>query len=59
MGGAVSPTIIITLALVFYSISVWSERLARQLKLWHLLFFWLSPICDTWGTDMMIEMAGA
>lgn len=51
-------TIIITLALVFYSIGVWSERLAGQLKPWHLAFFWLGFICDTWGTGMMLDFAG-
>jgi uncharacterized repeat protein (TIGR03987 family) len=51
-------TIVITLALVFYSIGVWSERLAGRLKVWHLAFFWLGLVCDTWGTGMMIEMAG-
>ena len=50
-------SIIITLALVFYSIGVWSERIAGRLKAWHLVFFWLGFICDTWGTGMMIEMA--
>jgi len=51
-------TIIITLALVFYSIGVWSERIAGRLKPWHLVFFILGLICDTWGTGLMIEMAG-
>ena len=51
-------TVIITLALVFYSIGVWSERIAGRLKPWHLLFFVLGLICDTWGTGMMIDMAG-
>lgn len=51
------PMIVITLALVFYSIGVWSERLAGKLKSWHLVFFWLGFICDTWGTGMMLEMA--
>jgi uncharacterized repeat protein (TIGR03987 family) len=50
--------IIITLALVFYSIGVWSERFAGRLKLWHLVFFWLGLVCDTWGTGLMMEMAG-
>lgn len=30
-------TIFITLALVFYTIDVWSERLAGRLKGWHLI----------------------
>ncbi len=51
-------TVIITLALVFYSIGVWSERLAGVLKMWHLVFFWLGLVCDTWGTGLMFEMAG-
>jgi uncharacterized repeat protein (TIGR03987 family) len=51
-------TIIITLALVFYSIGVWSERIQGRLKVWHTVFFWLGIICDTWGTTLMMEMAG-
>ncbi|MCP4429196.1 MAG: TIGR03987 family protein [Chloroflexi bacterium] len=51
-------TILITLALVFYSIGVWAERLAGRLKLWHLLFFWGGLIFDTTGTGMMLEMSG-
>jgi len=46
------------LALVFYSIGVWSERCAGRLKVWHLVFFWLGIVCDTWGTGMMFERAG-
>ena len=53
-----TATIIITLALVFYSIGVWSERIAGVLKPWHLLFFVLGLICDTWGTGLMLEYAG-
>jgi uncharacterized repeat protein (TIGR03987 family) len=50
--------IVISLALVFYTIGVWSERFAGKLKLWHLLFFWMGLIFDTWGTGLMLEMAG-
>ncbi len=50
--------ILITLALVFYSIGVWSERLAGRLKGWHLIFFWGGLVFDTIGTGMMMEMAG-
>ena len=53
-----STTVIIIAALVFYSIGVWSERLAGRLKPWHLAFFVLGLICDTWGTGMMFEMVG-
>jgi uncharacterized repeat protein (TIGR03987 family) len=53
-----ASSIIITLALIFYSIGVWSERFAGRLKTWHLVFFWLGLVCDTVGTGMMFEMAG-
>jgi len=53
-----TATAVITLALVFYSIGVWSERFSGRLKVWHLVFFWLGFVCDTWGTGMMLEMAG-
>ena len=51
-------TILISLALVFYSIGVWSERIAGRLKTWHLIFFWGGLIFDTTGTGLMLEMAG-
>jgi len=51
--------ILITLALVFYSIGVWSERIQGRLKGWHLAFFWAGFVCDTSGTGIMIEMSGA
>jgi uncharacterized repeat protein (TIGR03987 family) len=53
-----TPLIIINLALVFYSIGVWSERIIGKLKWWHLAFFGLGLICDTLGTGMMFKMAG-
>ena len=53
-----SASIIMATALVFYSIGVWSERISGQLKPWHLLFFLLGLVCDTWGTGMMFEMVG-
>jgi uncharacterized repeat protein (TIGR03987 family) len=52
------PFIVINLALLFYSIGVWSERISGKLKPWHLAFFWLGLVCDTWGTGLMFEMAG-
>jgi uncharacterized repeat protein (TIGR03987 family) len=50
--------IIINLALLFYSIGVWAERLQGRLKIWHTVFFWLGLVCDTWGTGMMFEYVG-
>ena len=57
-GQLLISTILITLALVFYSVGVWSERLAGRLKGWHLIFFWGGLAFDTTGTGMMFEMAG-
>jgi uncharacterized repeat protein (TIGR03987 family) len=56
----ISPIAVITinLALLFYSIGVWSERLSGRLKPWHAVFFWLGLVCDTWGTGLMMEMVG-
>jgi uncharacterized repeat protein (TIGR03987 family) len=53
-----AATIMINLALLFYSIGVWSERLQGRLKVWHTIFFGLGIICDTWGTGLMFEYVG-
>jgi len=53
-----TSTIIITAALIFYSIGVWAERFSGRLKWGHFIFFVLGLICDTWGTGLMVEMAG-
>lgn len=48
------PAIIfINLALVFYTIGVWSEKLQKSLKTWHVVIFWVGLICDTIGTTFM------
>ena len=52
-------TITISLALVFYTIGVWSERRAGTLKKWHLGAFWLGLICDTTGTLTMAVIASS
>jgi uncharacterized repeat protein (TIGR03987 family) len=53
-----SASIIITAALVFYTVGVWSERIQGGLKPWHLAFFVLGLICDTLGTGMMFDFVG-
>jgi len=59
MSGSMSLSfIVITSALLCYSIGVWSERTAGVLKPWHLAFFWLGLVFDTWGTGMMFDMVG-
>ena len=50
--------VLISSALAFYSIGVWSERIAGRLKGWHLIFFWTGLLFDTLGTGIMMEMAG-
>ena len=54
----VVSTIFISLALLFYSVGVWSERIAGRLKGWHLIFFWGGLFFDSTGTGIMFEMAG-
>lgn len=46
-------TTLITLALVFYSTGVWSERFARYLKGWHVAAFWTGFAFDVSGTYAM------
>ncbi len=53
-----SVSIIMGAALAFYSIGVWGERIQGRLKWWHLVFFILGLICDTWGTGLMFTMVG-
>lgn len=53
-----SASIIITLALLCYSIGVWAERISGRLKLWHVVFFFFGLIFDTVGTGMMFTFVG-
>ncbi|MBU3157214.1 TIGR03987 family protein [Clostridium estertheticum] len=46
----------ITLALVFYTIGVWSEKKQGELKKWHLLIFYLGLVFDTLGTTLMSKI---
>lgn len=50
--------IFINLAFVFYTIGVWSEKLQKTLKPWHVIIFWAGLVCDTLGTSAMGEIAG-
>ena len=49
--------ITITLALVFYTIGVFSERKSGILKKPHLFIFWMGLVFDTTGTTIMSSMA--
>lgn len=50
------PAAVMTLAFVFYSSGVWAERLARDLKAWHLTAFWLGWAFDAYGTLLMEQL---
>lgn len=45
-----------SLAFVFYSTGVWSERAARNLKAWHILAFWAGWGFDAYGTWLMEQL---
>jgi len=47
----------ITLALVFYSLGVWAEKLVHYLKPWHVVAFWTGFLFDMIGTLMMHNLA--
>lgn len=48
---------LITLALVFYSLGIWSERFAKYLKPWHVVTFWAGFLFDVSGTTAMHFLA--
>lgn len=52
-----APALHITLALVFYSLGVWAERIARYLLPWHVVAFWTGFLFDILGTWMMHGLA--
>lgn len=47
----------ITLALIFYTLGVFGEKLQKTLKPWHLAAFWAGFACDTGGTALMSRLA--
>lgn len=51
--------VVITLALVFYTIGVWAERVQRTLHWWHAAFFALGLAADTTGTLLMTGIAAS
>jgi uncharacterized repeat protein (TIGR03987 family) len=46
----------INMALVFYSIAVWGEKLQGSLKWWHAVLFWIGLLFDTLGTTSMSRL---
>ena len=53
----IASATLITLALVFYTIGVWAERIARYLKPWHVTAFWTGFAFDVAGTLAMHFLA--
>ena len=53
-----TSTILITLALAFYTLGVWAERISKYLKVWHVAAFWTGFVFDVSGTWAMHIMAG-
>ena len=51
--------IIITLALIFYTMATWRERFAGLLNIEHLLLFWIGLAFDSVGTSLMIINSNA
>ncbi|MDU5110986.1 MAG: HsmA family protein [Clostridium sp.] len=49
----VMAIITITLALIFYTIGVFSERKSGTLKKFHVIIFWIGLLFDTTGTTIM------
>ncbi len=49
----VFSVVLITLALICYSIGVWSEKIQGSLRAKHLIFFWLGFIFDSSSTMIM------
>jgi uncharacterized repeat protein (TIGR03987 family) len=52
-GALLFSTITITLALAFYSLGVWAERISGYLRSWHLIAFWIGFTFDVSGTLAM------
>lgn len=49
----------INIALILYTLGVWSEKIQGKLKWWHVVVFWLGVTSDTIGTGAMGLMAGS
>jgi uncharacterized repeat protein (TIGR03987 family) len=49
----VLSTLFITLALAFYTLGVWAERISRYLRGWHVVTFWCGFLFDLTGTTLM------
>lgn len=48
--------IVMGIALIFYTIGVWTEKIQGKLTIWHLGLFICGLICDSWGTGIMFRI---
>ena len=51
-------TVFFTLAMVFYSVGVWAERISKRLKPWHAVSFFLGVVTDSLATVFITKHAG-
>ena len=52
-----TSVVIITLALVFYTVGIWANFFARRLKWWHFAMFVMGLVFDIWGTVWMFGIS--
>ena len=53
------PATVMSLAFVFYTTGVWTERLQRDLRWWHVVLFWTGLFCDGYATSLMHRLTVA
>lgn len=53
------PAIVMSLAFVFYTTGVWSERIQRDLRGWHVALFWLGLASDSYATSLMRQLVAS
>ncbi len=54
MSLAIYASILFTIAMIFYSVGVWAEHIAKRLKKWHIYAFLLGVFTDSAGTIFMM-----
>ena len=52
-------TLLFTLALVLYSLAIWSGRTARHFKLWQIIVFFFGVSADALGVWVTVKFIGA
>jgi uncharacterized repeat protein (TIGR03987 family) len=50
------PATVMSLAFVFYTTGVWTERFQRDLRVWHVALFWIGLACDGYATSLMHQL---